>query len=398
MFSNLIENLQASPTLALAAQAKKLKKEGADVLSLTVGEPDWNTFDSVKQAAVKAINEDFTRYTPASGIQELRAAVADNTNKLLSTSYTFKNVSVTAGAKFALFASIFSLVNPDDEVLIPSPYWVSYPAMVDLSRGKSVLMKTGIESDFKIQAQQLEKVISKRTKLLMLNSPSNPTGSVYSLDELKALSEVLLKHPQVFILCDDIYNQLNFDDALRAPHLLDVCPKLIDRVIIVNGASKVYAMTGWRMGWVVGPEALSSNVAKFASQAMGSSNSVAQKALLNALNHCDDEIVSVKKKLIDRQKKYSKILESVSQWKLFEPKGAFYFWVSMESILNKKYKGNLISSSSEYCKLLLEDFSVALVPGDAFGAPEYLRLSFAVDENTFSKAISRICEFHRLIT
>ncbi|MCB0384963.1 MAG: pyridoxal phosphate-dependent aminotransferase, partial [Bdellovibrionales bacterium] len=254
MLADRVASLKPSPTLALAAKAKELKKQGHDVYSLTVGEPDWDTFEQIKAAGIEAIKSGQTKYAPANGLPELREAICEQTILDLGHHYDADQVTVSAGAKFVLYSALQSLINPGDEVIIPSPYWVSYPTMVELAGGLPVIAACGPETGFKLTANALERTITPKTKMIILNSPSNPTGSVYSMEEWKQIGDVLKKHKQVIVLSDDIYNRLVFDSSDVAPHILQATPDLADRTVVINGVSKTYSMTGWRLGWAVGPK------------------------------------------------------------------------------------------------------------------------------------------------
>ncbi len=395
MLSKLVSQLQPSPTLALAAKAKELKASGKDVISLTVGEPDWETYDVAKKSGIDAINKGITRYTPASGSAEIKEAVVKLINSQLGTSYKMNNVTVTAGAKFILFSALNSLLDPDDEVILPAPFWVSYTAMVDLCRAKPVILETGLEANFKVTAEQIEKAITSKTKLIMLNSPSNPTGMVYSKDELRQIADVLMKHPDIAIVSDDIYNQLCFNNDGFAPHLLQVEPSLGDRCVCVNGVSKAYAMTGWRIGWATGPENIIKAMTNFQSQALGAASSISQMASAAALNEAHRDVKNALTQLNQRREFGFEKLSSVPGFKLLNPEGAFYFWISISDLMSKSNSKFTLNDSRAYSSALLEEKNVVVVPGQEFGCDGYIRVSYAVENESMSKAVERFTEFNR---
>ena len=280
VLSQKAQKLKTSPTLFLVAKAKELQAQGHDVISLTVGEPDWPTYSAAAEAGISAIKSGFTKYTAAQGTVELRKAIIHRTKEDLNQDYNLSEVTVTSGAKYAIFAALQVLCDPADEVIIHSPYWVSYPAMVELADGIPKIITCTEKNNFKLTAEELEKNINKNTKVFLFCSPSNPTGFVYTTDELQKLAQVLLKYPRVHIITDDMYHRLMFDGSKRAPHILDVAGDLKNRTIIINGASKAYAMTGWRVGWALGPKPIIQALGDYASQSTGAPCSVSQAAAL----------------------------------------------------------------------------------------------------------------------
>lgn len=392
MLSERAKKLKSSPTLELAAKGRKLKAEGHDVISLAVGEPDWDTFEVAKAEAIESIKKGFTKYIPANGIEELRKAIVDSLKKDYGFDYTPEQVSVATGGKMSIFALLQVLIGKGDEVLIPAPYWVSYPDMTELADGTPVFIPSTEAAGFKITPKDLESRITSKTKLLMLNSPSNPTGSVYSKEELKAIADVLKKHPQVFVMSDDIYNKLYFGGGL-APQILDVAPELKERVIIINGASKTYSMTGWRVGWGVGPQAIIKAMSNYQSQSTGCGNSIAQRATFKAITEGDKDVKEVQKKLLERKNFAVDGVKKVKDVSVYNPEGAFYLWINISKCLGKKYKGQPVPTSKEFCNLLLEDKKVITVPGVEFGMDGYLRLSFAIGEERMTEAFARMNSF-----
>ncbi len=391
--SKRAQNLKPSPTLFLVAKAKELAAQGHDVISLTVGEPDWETFKAAADAGVEAIQKGITKYTPANGTIELRKAIAGKLKSDLGFDYNVKEITVASGAKYIIFAALQMICSPGDEVVIGSPYWVSYPAMVELADGVPRIVECGESENFKITAAQLEKAINAKTRGFLFCSPSNPTGLQYTAQELTALAEVLRKHPQIVIISDDIYNRLVFDGSKVAPHILTVAPDLKERTVLVNGGSKAYSMTGWRIGWAAGPERLITAMADYQSQSTGSPSSISQHALLAAIQGSEGDLVEVVRKLIARKNAGLKELATVPGFKTAEPQGAFYFWVDIRAHLGKSYQGRVIRTSKDFCGVLLESFYVATVPGAECGTEGYMRLSFAVSEETMRLGAARMRNF-----
>ena len=392
MISELINSLKPSATLSLATKAKKLKAEGKDIISLTVGEPDWDTYEPIKEAAVKAIMAGKTKYVPTSGVPELRSAIANKTNSFLKTNYSSANITVSSGGKFLIYSFLMSVLNKGDEVIIPSPYWVSYPSQVEIVGAKPVIVETNEASNYKMTGEMLEKAITKKTKAIILNSPSNPTGGVYSLDELKDIAKVLKKYPEVLFMSDDIYNELVFTGDV-APHILQADANLKDQCVIVSGASKVYSMTGWRLGWAVGPEEIISAMTKFQSQTTSCAPSFTQYALAECLGKMQNHIAESNKVLKGRMDFVLNMISSIPDLEAKPSEGAFYLWLDIRKFLKKSYKGKDIKNSKNFSDFLLEDAEVALVPGSAFGLEGYLRASFALSESELEKAFSRIKSF-----
>ncbi len=381
--SERAQALRASPTLSLASQAQKLKSEGQPIISLTVGEPDWGTFKPACDAGILAIQEGKTRYTPASGIGELKKEILNFTNSDIGTNYSLQNVTVSAGAKYAIFAALTALLNLGDEVLIPAPFWVSYPDMVSLVGGVPVEVLPSDSKSYKLKCEDLEKKVSPKTKVLMFNSPSNPTGFVYSMDELGEIEKFLKFHPEITLISDDIYNQLSFADAV-APHILQKAPDLSEQVLCLSGVSKSFAMTGWRIGWAVGPEALIAAMGRIQSQSTGSSSSISQWASVAAIQTCREHIIRKKSTLISKRDLFLDYMQtSGSKIKAEKPEGAFYLWLSLE---NTKYKND----SKSFCETLLREQYLATVPGVYFGVEGFVRASYAIPEDQIEEAVKRL--------
>lgn len=381
--------LKPSPILVLAARAGEMKAAGKDVISLSIGEPDWGTFENIKEAAIQSIKKGQTKYTPASGIPELRKAIAAQASKDMGMTFDFTEVTVSSGAKFVLFAVLQALVNPGDEVILVAPFWASYSTMVELADGVPRIAICDEETNFKLTPAILEKAITPKTKVLLLNSPSNPTGLIYTEAELKALAEVLRKYPQIAVISDDIYNRLCFSHKL-APHLLHVAPDLRSRVIILNGASKTYAMTGWRIGWAIGPKHIITAVSNYQSQSVSCASACGQYGALEGVLNGDADVEKTVAILKDKRDYLLEQLSKIKGMTTVVPEGAFYFWVGIKPFLGKKYKGNVVHGSADFCQILLEDKLVAAVPGVEFGLEGYLRLSYALGKDKGKEAIERM--------
>lgn len=393
MLSQRALSLKTSPTLFLVAKAKELAAQGHDVLSLTVGEPDWATFPPICQAGIEAIQKGITKYTPANGTIELRQLICKQLKRDFGFEYQAKEITVASGAKFVIFAALQMLCNEGDEVIISAPYWVSYPTMIELAGGKPVVIDCGPQEMFKVTAAQLEKAITPKTKAFLFCSPSNPTGLVYSKQELKEIADVLKKNPHVVVISDDMYNRLMFDGTKLAPHILDVAPELKDRTVIVNGGSKTYAMTGWRIGWAAGPEKLIKAMGDYQSQSTGSPSSISQYAAQVALTDCEKNIEQVVHVLLERKNLAIEEFKMVPELKLYIPDGAFYLWVDLQQVIGREHKGQKIQNSKDFCDILLNQYFVATVPGSECGSEGYMRLSFACSTETMQRAIARMKEF-----
>lgn len=386
-------NLKSSPTLELAAKGRELKAQGHDVVSLAVGEPDWDSFEVAKQEAIESIKQGFTKYVPSNGIDELRNAIVADTNKDLGTNYKPSQVTVTAGGKFSIFACLQVLIQKGDEVLIPAPYWVSYPDMTELAEGTPVIVPSTEKTNFKITPEDLKAKITPKSKLLILNSPSNPTGSVYTADELKGLADVLKANPHIFVMSDDIYNKLIFSEQSVCAHLLQVAPELSNRTILINGGSKAYSMTGWRIGWALGPQEIVSAMTKYQSQTVSCANSITQKATVKALLEGASELKVVRKKLLERKNFALAEIAKVKGVRAFNPDGAFYLWVNIQDVLGRKLSDRSIQNSRDFSYALLDDQKVITVPGAEFGMEGYIRLSFALENTRMKLAFERMNDF-----
>lgn len=393
MLSKKAKALKPSPTLAIAAKAKELAAQGHHVISLSVGEPDWDTYGFIKTAGCGAIEAGQTKYAPSNGLPALRTAIAEQTSGWLGVSYKASEVTVSAGAKFILFSALQMMIDPGDEVLIPAPYWVSYPTMVELVDGVPVIVPSDESSGFKPTARQIEKYVTPKTKAIILNSPNNPTGAMYSREELAEIVKLLGRHPQIHVISDDIYNQLIFNGQKIAPHVLQIDPALKSRVLVVNGASKSYSMTGWRIGWALGPEALISAMSNYQSQTVSCAAPFTQAAALAGLKGPQDELVDNLQKLKERRDLFVTALNQIPGWRADLPDGAFYVWADVRGVIGKVYKNRVLENSSVLAAALLEDQKVAVVPGGESGLEGYLRLSFAVSEKDLNEAVKRLKAF-----
>ncbi len=387
-----VSSLKPSPTLALAAKAKELAAQGHNVIALSVGEPDWDSFEVAKQAGIEAIQNGFSKYVPSNGIPELRKAIAVQTKKETGVEYSPDDVTVSTGGKFIIFSALQSLLNKGDEVIIPAPYWVSYPTMVELAEGTPVIVSCPASCNFKLTRELLAKAITPKTRLLILNSPSNPTGVMYTKTELKELADVLRDHPQVLVMSDDIYNRLVFEGAV-APHLLHIAPELKDRILIVNGAAKTFSMTGWRVGWALGPQAWIKAMTNYQSQSVSCAASMAQKATLAAIEKGQPELETAIKQLKIRRDFVCDLLSKVPGLKNGCPDGAFYVWPDISSFFGKSYNGKKITGSGDFAQALLEDQKVVCVPGNEFGLDGYLRISYVISNSAMTEAVDRLKAF-----
>ncbi len=389
LLSNRINNLPVSQTLAMAAKARELKAQGKDIISLSLGEPDFNTPDFVKQAAIKAIEDNYNSYTPVNGYLELREAISRKFKRDNKLTYSPEQIVVSTGAKQSLANVAMVLLNPGDEVLLPAPYWVSYEAMVNLAEAVPVKIPTSIKNDFKITPQQLEEAITPKTKLIFFNSPNNPSGSVYSETEYRALAEVLEKYPNIFIISDEIYEHILF----KGTNFSFACiESMYNRTITVNGVSKSFAMTGWRIGYIGAPQWIAKACTKFQGQITSGANCIAQMATIAAL----DAPVSKIKYMVDEFKiRRDLVLELLSKVKGFNlniPEGAFYVFPDVSYYFGKTVSGIKINNATGFSMLLLEKANVATVTGDAFGQPNCIRLSYATSQDLLKEAIKRISE------
>jgi aspartate aminotransferase len=391
--SDSLNRIQPSATIAISNKAMQLKAEGKNVIGLAAGEPDFDTPQNIKDAAIKAIQAGKTKYTPVDGIPELKKAIVDKFKRENNLDYTVAQVSVGSGGKQVLFNALMATVNPGDEVIVPAPYWVSYPDIVMLAGGTPVFVEGKVENGFKLQAADLDKAITPKTKWLILNSPSNPSGAAYSRAELKALTDVLLKHPHVWVLSDDMYEHLVYDDfAFTTPAQVE--PKLYDRTLTMNGVSKSYCMTGWRIGYGAGPEQLIKAMSKLQSQSTSNPSSIAQWAAVEALNGPQDFIARNNEVFKQRRDLVVSMLNQAKGLSCPTPEGAFYVYPSCLGCIGKTApSGNVIRNDEDFVTELLAAEGVAAVHGAAFGMSPFFRISYATATETLEDACKRIQRF-----
>ncbi|WP_016777057.1 pyridoxal phosphate-dependent aminotransferase [Anaerophaga thermohalophila] len=387
--SERLSRLPESETIAMSQRSRELQNQGIDIINLSVGEPDFPTPHHIKEAGKQAIDDDFTHYPPVPGIPELREAIARKFKRDNDLTYTPSQIVVSTGGKQALANAIYSLVDEGDEVIVPAPYWVSYPAMVQLAGGKPVFVSADIDSDFKITPEQLEEAITSRTRVLLINSPCNPTGSVYSSDELKGLAEVLSRHPGVFVISDEIYEYINYEDK---HHTLASFPGMQERVVIVNGVSKGYAMTGWRLGYIAAPDWIASACSRLQGQYTSGTSTISQKAALAAINGPLDDTRKMVKAFRRRRDLVVKLANEIPGLKNNNPEGAFYMFPDVSSFFGKSYKNKTINNSNDLSFYLLEEVHVATVTGTAFGCDTCIRFSYASSDEILREAMKRIKE------
>lgn len=387
--SDRLNSLSPSATLAMSQKSSELKAQGVDVINLSVGEPDFNTPDHIKEAAKKAIDENYSRYSPVAGYPALRNAIVEKLKKENGLEYTAAQISCANGAKQSVCNTILALVNKGDEVIVPAPFWVSYPEMVKLAEGTPVIVRAGIEQDFKITPAQLEAAITPKTRALILCSPSNPTGSVYSKEELAGLAEVLAKHERVIVIADEIYEHINY---IGKHESIAQFPAIKDRVVIVNGVSKAYAMTGWRIGFIAAPEWIVKGVNKLQGQYTSGPCSVSQKAAEAAYTGTQEPVEEMRKAFERRRDLIVGLLKEIPGLRINHPEGAFYIFPEVSAYFGKKYGDREIKDANDVAMYLLEEAHVATVNGDAFCAPGYIRLSYATSDDNIREACRRIAE------
>ena len=388
--SNRVTQMAESETLAMTRIVRELRAQGKDVINLSIGEPDFNTPEEVKDFAKQAIDENWTHYPPVSGYPDLREAISKKFQRDNNLDYKPEQIVVSTGAKQSIYQAVMALVNPGDEVIIPAPFWVSYKEIVEVAEGKSVFIKTKLENDFKVTPQQLEEAITERTKLIMFSSPSNPTGMLYSRDELAGIAQVLARHQQVFALSDEIYEHINF--AGRHESLAQF-PDIRDRVITINGVAKGFAMTGWRIGFLAAALPIAKACDKLQGQITSATCSIAQKATVKAMETdpaASADIIGMRNKFRERRDIMFALLQEIPGMKVRLPQGAFYFFPEVSSYYGKKYGQYDIRNSNDLCMYLLYEANVALVPGAAFGDDDCIRLSYAASNEQLIEAMRRI--------
>ncbi|MBS1529261.1 MAG: pyridoxal phosphate-dependent aminotransferase [Bacteroidetes bacterium] len=385
--SNRINNLAESATIKMAKLGRELAAKGVDVISLSFGEPDFHTPEYVKDAAKKAMDQNFTYYTPVSGYPDLRKAISDKLKAENNLDYDSSQIVVSTGAKQAIANAVLCLVNPGEEVIIPTPYWVSYSEVVKLAEGKSVFIDTTVEQDFKITPEQLEAAITPQSKLFMFSSPCNPTGSVYSKAELEGLAKVFEKHPEIYILSDEIYEHINFVDKHESIAQFE---SIKDRVIIINGFSKAFAMTGWRIGYTASNKEIAAACDKMQGQITSGTCSITQKAGVAAYEGGLESVIQMREQFRKRRDLVYSLLKDIEGITTNLPDGAFYFFPDVTAFFGKSYNGRTVKDADELSLYLLEEGHVATVGGDSFGDPKSIRISYAAAEDKLTEALRRI--------
>ena len=385
--SDCLRRLSPSATLAMSQKSNEMKSNGIDVINMSVGEPDFNTPDHIKEAAKKAVDDNFSRYSPVPGYLELRKAIVEKLKNENQLEYEVTEISVSNGAKQCVCNAVLALVNPGEEVIIPAPYWVSYPEMVEIAGGKSVYIDTDLSTNFKITPEQLENTITEKTRMLILCSPSNPTGSVYSKDELEALAQVIKKHENLYVVSDEIYEHISY---IGNHESIAQFPGMRERTIIINGVSKAYAMTGWRIGFLAAPEWIAKGCNKLQGQYTSGPCSVSQKAAEAAYTGSQQCVEDMRLVFERRRNLIVKLAKDIPGLEVNVPEGAFYLFPKCSAFFGKQYGKYKISNSTDLAMFLLEEGHVATVSGDAFGAPDYFRMSYATDDKTITEALYRI--------
>ena len=385
--SNRINNLPVSATLAMAAKARELKENGVDIIGLSLGEPDFNTPDFIKEAAIEAINDNYNSYTPVDGYGDLKKSICNKFKRDNQLDYKPDQIVVSTGAKQSIANAVQVLVNPGEDVLLVAPYWVSYSAIVTLAEGNPIEIRSDISTDFKITPKQLENSITDKTKLIIINSPNNPSGSVYSEEEYLALAKVIESYPGIYILSDEIYEHINYG----VPHFsFAKIPSMYDRTITVNGLAKAFAMTGWRIGYIGAPSWIAKACTKMQGQITSGTNCIAQRAAIAALDASVEKIQYMVDEFRSRRTLIIDLLSEIDGFSLNKPKGAFYVFPDISYFFGKTLKGKEINNASDFAIYLLENAHVATVTGDAFGAPNNIRISYAASKENIIKAIERI--------
>lgn len=393
--SNRINKMMPSATLEMAQKSRELKEQGIDIISLSLGEPDFNTPDYIKEAAKTAIDNNFSKYPPVNGFSTLREAICKKLKRDNNLSYTPNQIVVSTGAKQSLANIFMSTLNPGDEVIVFAPYWVTYYEQIRLAEAKPVVIGSDIESDYKINIQDLQNAITDKTKLIIYSSPCNPSGTVYTKDELLAIANVIKKHPQITIVSDEIYELINFNGKHESIAQFDF---IKDQVVIVNGVSKGFAMTGWRLGYIAAPEWLAKACTKFQGQITSGTGTISQKAAEEAMNQSPDKVNYMIEAFKNRKELVIKMLHEIDGLKCNNPAGAFYVYPDVSNFLGKKYEGKVINTTSDLSIFLLNEAKVSVVTGEAFGTNHHIRISYAASEEMLVEAINRIKNALSLLT
>lgn len=389
LLSDRVNNLSTSQTLAMAALARELKAQGKDIISLSLGEPDFNTPDFIKEAAKKAIDENYSTYSPVDGYVELKEAICRKFKRDNNLEYKPSQIVVSTGAKQALYNIAQVMLNDGDEVILPAPYWVSYYEIIKLSGGTPIEVPTSVETDFKMTAEQLEKAITPKTKMMWFSSPCNPSGSVYNREELTALCKVLEKHPNIYVVSDEIYEHINFSGTFCS---IASIPGMLEKTITVNGVAKAFAMTGWRIGYIGAPEFIAKACTKIQGQVTSGANSIAQRATITAVDADPSVLNEMVTAFKSRRDLVVGFIQNIPGLKINIPEGAFYVFPDVSSFFGKTLKGTKIENATDLSMYLLAEANVATVTGDAFGNPNCLRISYATSETILTEALKRIKE------
>ncbi len=387
LLSERVNNLSESATIAMARKSRELKAQGIDVISLSLGEPDFNTPDFIKEAAKEGIDQNYSKYMAVNGYEDLRTAICDKFKRDNDISYNINQIVVSTGAKQSIANVALSLINPGDEVIIPAPYWVSYEEIFKMAGAVIVPIETTIENDFKITAEQLKNAINEKTKLMIYSSPCNPSGSVYSKEELRSLADVLVQYSSVVVVSDEIYEHINFTDSYFSMAAFD---DMYQQVVTVNGVSKSFAMTGWRLGYIGAPEWIAKACTKIQGQFTSGASSISQRAALAAVSSSPNVILPMKEAFLERRNFMLKELRNIKGIKINEPKGAFYLFPDVSELFGQQFDGKTVNNADDLCLFLLEEAKVALVTGNAFGSPNCIRISYAASMEQLKEAVYRI--------
>ena len=385
--SNKINDLPASATLTMAAKAREMKNEGVDIIGLSLGEPDFNIPEFIKDAAIDAINDNYNSYTPVDGYLDLKQSISNKFKRDNNLNYNTNQIVVSTGAKQSIANAVQALVKPGEEVILLAPFWVSYSAIVLMAEGIPKIIKSDISSDFKVDAEEIEKAISDKTKMIIINSPNNPSGSIFNFEELNKIASVLRKYPEIFVLSDEIYEHINY--GVKHVSFASIAG-MYERTITVNGIAKAFAMTGWRIGYLGAPEWIAKACTKLQGQVTSGANCIAQKATIKALTESPKKINYMIEEFRERRNMIIKLLSEIKGFELNNPDGAFYVFPDISYYFGKKITGKIINSASDFAMVILEKAHVATVTGDAFGCPKNIRISYAASQENIKEAVNRI--------
>ena len=385
--SNKINDLPASATLTMAAKAREMKNEGIDIIGLSLGEPDFNIPEYIKDAAIDAINDNYNSYTPVDGYLDLKQSISNKFKRDNNLNYNTNQIVVSTGAKQSIANAVQALVKPGEEVILLAPFWVSYSAIVLMAEGIPKIITSDISSDFKVDAEEIEKAISDKTKMIIINSPNNPSGSIFNFEELNKIASVLRKYPEIFVLSDEIYEHINY--GVKHVSFASIAG-MYERTITVNGIAKAFAMTGWRIGYLGAPEWIAKACTKLQGQVTSGANCIAQKATIKALTESPKKINYMIEEFQERRNMIIKLLSEIKGFKLNNPDGAFYVFPDISYYFGKEIAGKIINSASDFAMIILEKAHVATVTGDAFGCPKNIRISYAASQENIKEAVNRI--------